>query len=184
MFLTVIFLQYFTEPEIWYILSGLAQALQILANDGINHGDIQPATIFVTLDGGIKLIDLSSQGPKGCGYYRMMMGNENQSALSPQLLECMARREAVPRHNAEKSDVFSLGITILCALTNQRIQNFYVFEKYKCKYDYVAEQLVSLIARGYSKLLVGCIGNMVQEQEIGRPAIGDLIAFINTHSEG
>ena len=91
----------------------------------------------------------------------MMMANENQSALSPQLLECMARREAVPRHNAEKSDIFSLGITILCALTNQRIQDFYMFEKYKCKYDYVAEQLVALISRGYSKLLVGCIGNMV-----------------------
>lgn len=165
-------------------MSGLAQALQILAQAGINHGDIQPATIFVTQDGGIKLMDLSSQGPKGAGYYRMMMGNENQSALSPQLLECMARREAVPRNNAEKSDIFSLGITILCALTNQRIQNFYIFDKYKCKYDYVAEQLVSLIARGYSKLLVGCIGNMVQEQEVGRPAIGDLIAFINTHSEG
>lgn len=102
----------FKEAEIWYMLLGLARAVKVLVDAGVGHGDIQPATIFITKDGGIKLMDLSSLGLKGSGYYRMYMGTGNVAALSPQLLECMARRESVPSHNAEKSDVFSLGLTI------------------------------------------------------------------------
>jgi len=63
----------------------LTKALKILVDVGINHGDVQPATIFITKDGGIKLMDLTSLGLKGTGYYRMYMGTGNVAALSPQL---------------------------------------------------------------------------------------------------
>ena len=60
-------------------------------------------------------MDISSLGPNGSGYYRMKTSGENIAALSPQLLESLARYENQPHHDAEKSDIFSLGITILCA---------------------------------------------------------------------
>lgn len=135
----------------WYIVAGLAQALQSLHNDQIYHGDIQPETIFVTMDGGIKLMDHSALGLKGSGYYRMMMGQEKMAALSPQLLESMNRRESVPNHSQEKSDIFALGITILCVITNFSIGAFYNFNTYKMNYDLIAKQLVEALDNGYSK---------------------------------
>ena len=100
-------LNFFTEDELWYILAGLAQGLKTLLDAGITHGDIQPATIMVTQNGNVKLMDIIVLGPKGTGYYRMLMNSEYCSPLSPQLLEGLRKRESIPTHFAEKSDIFS-----------------------------------------------------------------------------
>ena len=149
----------------------------------MTHGDIQPQTIFVTVQGGIKLVDISYMGLTGTGYYRMYMNSQSRSALSPQLLSSLKRRDSKPIHDIEKSDIFALGITLLCALTNSAIEKFYFYEQCSVNYDLLSKELIDLLELGFSKLLVGCIGNMVQEKEEARPTIKDIHAFINAHSE-
>ena len=128
-------------------------------------------------------MDLSALGLKASGYYRCMMSSEYHGALSPQLLDAIRKRESIPVHFPEKSDIFSLGVTMLSAATNIHYAMFYDFDNYRFKYDYVAEKLVEMIGSGYSKLLVGCIGNMLQEKESGRPSVRDLMNFINVNSD-
>ena len=72
---------------------------------------------------------------------------------------------------------------MLSAATNIHFTRFYDFQSYKFKYDFVAEQLVQMMYNKRSKLLIGCIGNMLQERENGRPNVKDLMDFINKNSD-
>jgi hypothetical protein len=57
----------------------------------------------------------------------MLLSSDYYAPLSPELLKALYIRQPNPAHNQEKSDMFSLGITILCAATNEHFSYFYDF---------------------------------------------------------
>jgi len=75
-------------------------------------------------------MDLPSLDSKNSGYNRMMISNDYYAPLSPELLSALYIRQAKPRHDIEKSDMFSLGITLLCAATNEHFSSFYDFKEF------------------------------------------------------
>lgn len=53
-------------------------------------------------------------------YSRFLMGSINEKTccyLSPELINCLKRRQNNPNYNKEKSDIFSLGLCVLEAGT-------------------------------------------------------------------
>ena len=120
--------------------------------------------------GEIKLMDLPVYEEKNSGYNRMMISNDYYAPLSPELLSALYIRQAKPRHNVEKSDMFSLGITMLCAATNEHFSTFYDFREYQIKFDVIVNRMKELVDQGYSKLFVGTISNLVHEDEYKRPS--------------
>ena len=48
--------------------------------------------------------------------------------MSPQLLQHFVRKDSNLDADEEKSDIFSLGITILCCATNASIEQYYDFK--------------------------------------------------------
>jgi serine/threonine protein kinase len=111
-------------------LSNLTNGIKRLQDIGISHQNIQPACIIVNGSGEIKLMDLPSFEDKNTGYNRMMISNDYYAPLSPELLSALYIRQAKPRHDVEKSDMFSLGITMLCAATNEHFSTFYDFREF------------------------------------------------------
>ena len=107
---------YWSEEEIWRILEEAVVALAYLQGQQLAHRDIKPHNIFLTADAHVKLGDF--------GASRFTPQDESITIqgtplyLSPKLRNAYARMLVEPalvmvRHNVYKSDVFSLGITML-----------------------------------------------------------------------
>lgn len=57
--------------------------------------------------------------------------------LSPQLMKCLSRREKLPVHNPYKSDVWSIGLTILEMATLLSIDDCYDWENCTISYTVI-----------------------------------------------
>ena len=107
---------YWSEEEIWMMLEEITEALAYLQTHGFAHRDVKPQNIFLTSQGHIKLGDF------GCSRFTPLdLSITIQGTplyLSPKLRNAYAKMLAEPmlvmtRHNVYKSDVFSLGITMM-----------------------------------------------------------------------
>lgn len=154
-----------------------------LQSMNINHGDIQPSNILVTESGEIKLIDIMCYTSLNTGFSRMLTQPNYFAPLSPIQMAGYSAHSADIAHNQEKSDIFALGITMLCAATNQHHSAFYDFHRKKIRFNEIYKEVEKQQARGYSRLLVGCLSNMLSRDEYERPAAGELLQFINKNSE-
>lgn len=112
----------------------------------------------------------------------MLISNDYYSPLSPILLKALASRSPKPIHDIEKSDMFSLGITMLCAATNEHFTNFYEFDKFSIRFGVIVGKLNQLVSKGYSRLFVGTLSNLVHRDESKRPTPEQLVNFIRANS--
>lgn len=128
-------------------------------------------------------MDLPCFDTKNSGYNRMMISNDYYAPLSPELLSSLYIRQSKPRHDVEKSDMFSLGLTMLCAATNEHFSSFYDFREFQIKFDVIVRKMNELVAKGYSKLFVGTISNLVHKEEGKRPSCAQLLNFIRANSD-
>lgn len=150
----------------------------------INHGDIQPSNILVTESGETKLIDAMCFTEFNTGFKRMLVNNTYFSPLSPKLMMGYKTRQSDVMQDQEKSDIFSLGITMLCAATNQHFSSFYDFNRAEIRFEMIYSQVQKLQSQGYSRLFVGCLSNILNQNEFERPSTQEVFNFINMNSEG
>lgn len=101
----------YQEAELWGITRDLVRTLAWLQRQNIAHRDIKPENIFLT-QATIKLGDFGSS--------RCMMADARLSTttgtpiyLSPKLREGLFSGSSKVTHNPYKSDVYSLGMTLL-----------------------------------------------------------------------
>lgn len=101
----------YQEADLWGMTRDLVRTLAWLQQQNIAHRDIKPENIFLTQTT-IKLGDFGSS--------RYIMADIRQSTttgtpiyLSPKLKEGLYSGSSQVAHNAYKSDVYSLGITLL-----------------------------------------------------------------------
>lgn len=69
---------------------------------------------MLTDDGYLKIPDNGILTPIKNNYFKALAG-ECRSYLSPELMRAYSRKDASPKYNVYKSDVFSLGMTLLYA---------------------------------------------------------------------
>ena len=101
----------YQETELWTMAVDLVRTYAWLQRQQIAHRDIKPENIFL-LNGVLKVGDF--------GASRYLIADEadattvgTPSYLSPKLREGLMRHSSSVTHNAYKSDVFSLGLTLL-----------------------------------------------------------------------
>ena len=61
---------------------------------------------------------------------RMLSGDSDYGYLSPSLFHELRRNVLHPRHQPVKSDVYSMGMTLLHAATLRNIAGCYDYERY------------------------------------------------------
>ena len=79
--------------------------------------------------------------------------------------------------------MFSLGITMLCAATNEHFSYFYDFKDYQIRFSMVVKKINELVTSGYSELFVGTVSNLVNKAEGQRPSCSQLLNFIKANSD-
>ena len=116
----------FTENELVKILKQLVKAFSYLQNNKICHRDIKPSNILI-INGNYYIGDFNES--------KEINGNPNmvteirgtEAFLSPIMFEALIRNQKKIKHNLYKSDVYSLGLCFVFALT----RNLYIMQKIK-----------------------------------------------------
>lgn len=175
--------KYYSEPEVWYIIDGLISLLMSFKERGYHHGDIQPKNIFIDPHGFIKMVDNSLVNYGKTGYLKMIFQPGYKSALSPQLLKAFQSKELHPNHDAIKSDIFSIGITLLCTCLNTSIDNYYNWSVPSLNVDNIRRSYDEMSRLGFSHQLISTIQGFLDDNEDRRTSLEEIYAFLSKYQE-
>lgn len=193
--------KFFSESEIWYIIDALTSVVGTFRDHDYHHGDIQPKNVLIDNEGFTKVLDNSLVNYGKTAYQKMLVDNRYEAALSPLLLESLKTKANVPIHSKVKSDMFSVGITALCAATNTKVNHYYDWNQKRVNMAYPQEVEAKLAEQGYvgvedrvgqdlermrtiqySEQLIGVIAGLLQYHEADRIGVDELRGFISQNN--
>jgi len=115
----------------------------------------------------------------GSGYKKRLQNIDYYTPLSPEQMECYRLKIHNATYNIEKSSMFSLGVTILCCLTNEHFTYFYDFSRSDVLFTKIVECLDKI---RYSALLKGVLSNMLNVKPNNRPSFNEMKMFLKNNS--
>jgi serine/threonine protein kinase len=175
------FQKYYSEPEVWYLIEKISSLLYSFWERDYHHGDIQPKNIFIDSHGMIKVCDNSLINYGETGYHKMLYGGQYHAALSPELIKAFENKAVHPNHDPIKSDIYSLGITVLCAALNKPIEAFYNFSVPSINHDNIKAGLQKMADLHFSPQVISTVKQMLDDNEEKRTSIESLKAFMDNH---
>ena len=164
---------FYTEEELFYILTTLVNTLAILQEKGISHRDIKPQNIIYFGKNEYKICDFGEA--KYQNY--MYEGNNNkvnqtirgtQLFMSPILYNAVAYKpDSLMLYNSYKSDVFSLGLCFVyaCCLSIDPL----ILIRQTLDMKKLEIIINKNIGSRYSQELIGYLIYMLQIDENNRP---------------
>ena len=130
--------------------------------------------------GEISVIDFHCMEPQAnSGFKRMVSNYTYASPLSPQLIKPYITKAMEPVYSVEKNDVWAIGVTMVCAATVSNFRDLYDFTYGNILMEKINERLEVMQKMGYSAYFVKCIANMLNPNEEYRPALKELLNFLN-----
>ena len=170
--------EFYTEEQLWYLIESVTNALVALHKKGTAHGDLKPSNIFVTKIGSYKIAEQSLLGIIMPSYSLRLAGFDDvRSYLSPALVQNLAQQELYPKHDSFRSDIFTLGLSILHAATLMNCDQFYNWDEFVLDFETLQRRIASL-SRRYSKQLQHFIASMLTLDETKRPSANDLLSRV------
>ena len=136
----------YTEEKLIKIMKQLVKALSYMQKDNICHRDIKPSNILIMNDN-FYLGDFeeSTRVDTTDKKNLIMEIKGTEAFLSPLLFEALVKNQKKVLHNVYKSDVFSLGLCFVCALTkNIKLLDFIKLNKESWK-------IKKIIMKNYDK---------------------------------
>jgi len=174
---------FYNEEQLCYLTESMVKSLAVLQRHSLVHGDIKPSTIFISRMGVYKIAEHNIIGNVMPGYHQRLLGFQDvRTYLSPALMENLSRAEMKPSHNPWKSDVFSLGMTLLHAATLASCDSLYNWENHTIDRAGI-DQRLKIIKGQYSDKLYQLISSMLVFDEYERPDFKTLDAKLNGNFE-
>lgn len=171
------------ESEIWYLFNALVRASSQLHEMKMPHGDIQPKTVHLTKDGQVHLHNHHFLSAGQNGYYKMLTTPGYKAALSPGLLEQLKYKKMNPNHDPKASDLWSIGITTLCACTNNEYDRYYDWSGHLIRYDRIKKDFDRMKVIGYKNDLIDLLDEILEETEPRRIKFHEVEAFLDQIEE-
>ena len=158
--------QFYTEVELINVLCQLILAFEELQRYGIAHRDIKPQNILI-IKGRYKISDFGEAIilNNASDVIQNLTGTELY--MSPILFFGMKQKREQIKHNAYKSDVFSLGLCILLAATlnyDSLVQIRELTDMNKIK-----DIIIYYLSARYSTLFISFLLRMLEINEDNRP---------------
>ena len=167
---------YYKEKEIIDILKQLSNALLFLENEGIAHRDIKPQNILIFENNKFKVSDFG-EAKKTIDISQEATLKGSELFMSPMLYQGLKYNKKDVMHNPYKSDVYSLGLCLLYALTfNLNLLN----DLREIISVRVFNSMISrALKKKYSEKLIKLITKMLILNEKERFSFEDIIKYIN-----
>ena len=164
----------YSEDQLWELFHSVLKALAALNQRGRVHGDIRPDNILISAGNTYKIADPDLVVSVPCYHQHLTGVTEAGGYLSPNLLKALTRQEVNPKHQPDKSDIFSLGMTLLNAATLSDCNEFYDWEK-KTINEKELNECVSSLRNAYSPELLRVLESALKFDESHRPSANELI---------
>lgn len=167
------------------MISSVVSACAFLQSNNEFHGDIRPFNILFTQGKDCKILDNAVLKKSTLStYLAHVVDLEDKSRLySPEQFSSLVReRETSEKidYDHYKSDVFSLGMTILQCAGLKNIDDLYDWKKFEIEFTQI-EQRLEALNETYSPNLVNIIRWMLKPQETDRPDFLQLESKISQH---
>ena len=157
---------YYTEKELFIIMSQLISTLALLQKNHITHRDIKPQNILLC-NGYFKLSDFGEARKLKRTGIIISKVRGTELFMSPILFHGYKHRLAQVGHNTFKSDVFSLGLCFLLAASLTFNSLYSIREVNDIKL--IEECLENYLSERYSIKIIKIILDMLQIDENLRP---------------
>ena len=164
----------YTEQELLLVLKCLVNTLCHMQKKGIAHRDIKPQNIFVfdhdeyklgDFDEMIKIINNADIEVKGTEMF-----------MSPKLMRALREGRKTVRHNIFKSDVYSLGLCVVYAMT----KNYDEILKIKTRNDHANKDwMYATFSSNYSEKYLNVLLRMLKRNENERYDFIELNSVLN-----
>ena len=158
--------KYYTEKELLTILKNIVTALEFLqSTKNIAHRDIKPENILIFSDNLYKVADFGeAKKMEERKKFKTVRGTDYY--MSPLLYESVINNRDDVKHNAFKSDVFSLGYCFICAAA----LNFDIICSVRSlKYSIeIRRLLMKVFNKRYSDNFIDILVRMVEYEEFRR----------------
>ena len=158
--------QYYTEKELFIIISQLIKTLSLLQYNHITHRDVKPQNILIC-QGIYKLSDFGeAKILKRTGVIASRVRG-TELYMAPILYHAFRHKMNQILHNTYKSDVFSLGMCILFAATLNL--NYLCDIRELNDMRTVKKRIVKYLSSRYSFKLINILFEMLEIEENYRP---------------
>ena len=171
------------EEEIWYLINATSTACSTLSSLTLPHQDIKPKTIHLTKDGRIKLYNAHLLTHGQSGYTKMLLDRNYKTTLSPALLTSLKHKKVHPSHSVDDSEVWSIGMTALCAAMNEDYNKYYDWPNYRIRYDLIKKDFARMKGIGFSNQLIELLDRMIEETEARRIKLPELLKHVEMVEE-
>jgi serine/threonine protein kinase len=175
----------FSMEELTHLLYNTVEAGAYLQENGQNHADIRPSQILVTKNGTFKLGDrLNDPTPPPRNQFNNIVAGKDLY-MSPILFNALKQHKFNIPHNAYKSDVFSLGMTIMEAGLMRPMTGVYPDNKSIEISEHDLQENLNEFSQKYqdNPLLVTTVTKMLEVRESSRPDFINIKGAIPTYSE-
>ena len=169
------------EPEIWLIISDILSYLGDLYNMGLTHGDLQPSNILLNNNRVVKILCPLIYTSFQTAYDYRLANESYKSTYAPELLESFEHRIQNPKVDSKRSDIYSLGMCLLCLVSNERFPYFYDFNKNLIYYDRVKIKLADMVKSGYSDRLFFFLNQCLKENVYERATLEMLVKLVGAN---
>ena len=172
-------LLFYTEKELIIILKQLIAPLLFLQNDkNISHRDIKLENILIFENNIFKLCDFGEAKQKAENNDRKTLRGTD-FYMSPLLYEGLMHNVNYVQHNPYKSDVFSLGLSMIIAAT---LNSNIIEEIRKIKQEEDIRELLTVNFNGrYSNFFIYLMAKMIEIEEKNRPDFIELNKIVKNH---
>jgi len=169
---------FYSENDLIAILKQIVSALSFLQVKGISHRDIKPQNILVFPNNVYKIADFGEAKEMKQTNKEIETLRGTELYMSPVLFNTLRHTDKNDvKHNAYKSDVFSLGYCILYAATLS----------FKILYDlrsvthqkYVVNIIKTYLSKKYSSKFIEFVSKMIDVSEANRFDFVELKNYLN-----
>jgi len=158
--------QYYSEEELFIIISQLIKTLSLLQYNHITHRDVKPQNILIC-QGIYKLTDFGeAKILKRTGVIASRVRG-TELYMAPALYQAFRHKMNQILHNTYKSDVFSLGMCILYAATLNL--NYLCDIRELNDMRLIKKRIVKYLSSRYSFKLINILFEMLEIEENYRP---------------
>lgn len=146
-----------------------------MQQNGIYNGDVRPLNIMMNEEGQVLLTDHGLLNHFKDNYNKAMAGKKD-SYLTPIQLEYLRNKSNNPNYDTYKSDVFSLGMTLIYACNLEDPIDCYDYSKKVLNRTYLENHLQA-VQNNYSPQTYQLIRSMVELDDVQRPDFNQLAGF-------
>ena len=171
--------RYYSEKELIVILKQLISVLFYLQKEkNISHRDIKLENILLFPNNIFKLCDFGEAKQKVERNVRKTLRGTD-CYMSPLLYKGLVNKENYVQHNPYKSDVYSLGVSMIIAAS----LNFDIITEIRQldKEEKIREIIVNNFNGRYSNDFIYCVMKMIAINEIDRPDFVDLSRIVQNY---